>query len=56
MEKVLVPKEITPEMLSAAWKVVRSRWPRGKFLSTGPAFRECMEAMMKVAIEQGEKS
>jgi len=45
----LVPVEPTPEMIAAAWKLVRERWPMGQFLGPGPAFKECMMAMIAAA-------
>ena len=50
---VIMPIEPTPKMIGAAWKLVRDRWPRGQFLGEGPAFKECMIAMI-AASQEGE--
>ena len=35
----------TPEMIAAAWGVLRDRWPdRPHLLGPGPGFREAIEA------------
>ena len=42
MSEPLIP---TPEMIAAAWGVLRDRWPdRPHLLGSGPGFREAIEA------------
>lgn len=40
------PNEVTPDMLAAAWEVVRNRYPHGRVLGPGPGFREAIAAAL----------
>jgi hypothetical protein len=51
---VLAPLQPTLEMITASWEVVRSRWPTGKFLGVGPAFKEAITAAIKASQEQSK--
>ena len=39
------PKEPTPEMIAAAWKVIRRESKHGSLLGPGPGFKEAFAAM-----------
>lgn len=41
----VVPKEPTPEMIAAAWKVIRRESKHGSLLGPGPGFKEAFAAM-----------
>lgn len=44
----VMPKEPTPEMIAAAWKVIRREQPNGRILGPGPGFKEAFAAMLAV--------
>jgi hypothetical protein len=43
----LASEEVTPAMITAAWGVVRDRYPQGKLMGPGPGFVEAIKAALK---------